>query len=509
MVSAGLTLAAVAQRLQDAGLLLGVQGPQDIALAGVSQNSLEVSPGDLFLAWKGVDYDGHDYVVPAVEGGAVAAVVEEFLPELAASQIQVSNGRLAGALAADAAFGSPWADLFLAGVTGTNGKSTVAVLSRHLLGMKGSARAAGTLGLMDETGEVRSGTEGLTTPGPVQIAQWLREMVDGGGSHFALEASSHALAQYRLDGVRFDAAVFTNLSRDHLDYHADLVEYRLAKGRLLKLLKSAGWAVVNKDEEAWRVLPTPSDRTVLFGLEDGPGNFAEWASHHGPQLLASNLELLPNGSRFILRVGQETAPVDLPLLGLFNIENALAAAGVAWVAGMTLTEIAQGLSSAPQVPGRMQRIADDPVSVLIDFAHTPDALERVLKTLRPLIEGRLIVLFGAGGDRDKGKRPRMGDVVSRLADLSFVTSDNPRTEDPEVIIDDVVAGMGEEASYQRFVDRREAIVAAVRETRPGDLLILAGKGHETYQVLGLEKLPFNEAAIVRELLGHPAGGVGE
>ena len=500
MVSAGLPLERVAQRLREARILLAVQGSQDVSITGVSQDSRQVSPGDLFLAWKGVDHDAHDYVAPAMEAGAVAAVVEHFLPELAVSQLQVRNGRLAGALAADSVLGSPWTDLFLTGVTGTNGKTTVAVLARHLLEQKGPARALGTLGLVEERGTVRAGTEGLTTPGPVQISTWLRELADEGVSHIVLEASSHALAQYRLDGIRLDAAVFTNLSRDHLDYHADLDDYRSAKARILELLKPAGWAVVNGDDEAWEGLSTPPDRTLFFGIEGGPGGLTNHSLPDRPQLLASDPELLPEGSRFRLHTGQESAVVNLPLLGRFNVENALAAAGVAWVAGMTVTAIAQGLSSASQIPGRLERIAEGPVSVIIDFAHTSDALERVLRSLRPLVGGRLLVLFGAGGDRDRGKRSRMGEVVSRLADLSFVTSDNPRTEDPDLIIDDVVAGMGE-APYQRFADRREAIAAALAEARPGDLLLLAGKGHESYQVVGRERRPFNEGAIVRELLG--------
>jgi len=504
MVSPGLPLEAVAQRLRDARLLLATQGPQDVTVTGVSQDSRQVSHGDLFLAWKGVDHDAHDYAAPAVEAGAVAAVVEHCLPYLNASQLQVSNGRLAGALAADSVLSSPWTDLFLAGITGTNGKTTVAVLVRHLLGMRGPARAIGTLGLVEDSGTVRSGTEGLTTPGPVQISKWLREMADEGISHVALEASSHALAQYRLDGTRLDAAVFTNLSQDHLDYHTDMDEYRSAKGRILDLLKPAGWAVVNRDEDAWEALSTARDRTLCFGIEGGPGGLTLQAQHDRRQLLASGLELLPDGSRFRLHADQETAGVELPLLGRFNVENALAAAGVALAAGMSLAEIAQGLSSAPQITGRLERIATEPVAVVIDFAHTSDALERVLITLRPLVKGRLLVLFGAGGDRDKGKRPRMGDVVARLADLSFVTSDNPRTEDPEVIIDEVVAGMGE-ALYQRFSDRREAIAEALAEAGPGDLLLLAGKGHETYQVVGQERLPFDESSIVRELLATGAG----
>jgi UDP-N-acetylmuramoyl-L-alanyl-D-glutamate--2,6-diaminopimelate ligase len=197
--------------------------------------------------------------------------------------------------------------------------------------------------------------------------------------------------------------------------------------------------------------------------------------------------------------GEEEAPVSLPLLGRFNVENALTAAGLAWVGGMSIPEIARGLSEAPQVPGRLEVVVSDPFTVLLDFAHTPDALERVLQTLKPLVKGRLLVLFGAGGDRDRGKRPRMGEVVARLADLAFVTSDNPRTEDPDRIIDEVVEGM-KGAALRRVTDRREAIAEALKEARPGDLLLLAGKGHESYQVVGREKRPFDEAGIVRGIL---------
>jgi UDP-N-acetylmuramoyl-L-alanyl-D-glutamate--2,6-diaminopimelate ligase len=324
-------------------------------------------------------------------------------------------------------------------------------------------------------------------------------MVEDGVEGVAMEASSHALEQYRLDGTQMDVAVFTNLTQDHLDYHDDLEEYLQAKARLLGLLKPGGWAVVNQDDPAWAGLPTPPDRTIRFSVDSGtPGQKVE-RSGRGSDLQATGLELMSDGSRFLLRAEGEEVQVHLPLLGGFNVENALAAAGAARAAGSGVAEIAEGLSSAPQVPGRLERITQDPVAVLIDYAHTPAALENVLATLRPLVRGRLIVLFGAGGDRDRGKRPLMGRAAARLADLSFVTSDNPRTEDPEVIIEDVIQGMGE-APFRRFVDRRQAIGAALEEARTGDLVLLAGKGHEDYQVIGLEKLPFDESRIVHDFL---------
>lgn len=480
-------LESVVRRLRDAQILLGTRGPLDISVTGVSQDSRAVVPGDLFLAWEGIDHDAHDYLPQAVAAGAVAAVVERTAPELDATQLQVRDGRLGGALAADTVMGSPWQSLFLGGVTGTNGKTTTTVLARHLLQTRDNAVAIGTLGLVEATGRVRPGTEGLTTPGPVQIAGWTREMADLGMKALVLEASSHALAQYRLDGLRFDVVVFTNLGHDHLDYHENLEEYRGAKARLLELLKPRGWAVVFKDERAWATVPFPRGQTLTVGIDSAA------------DIRALDVELHAAGSRFRLVGGEEEASVSLPLLGRFNVENALTAAGLAWVGGMSIPEIARGLSEAPQVPGRLEVVVSDPFTVLLDFAHTPDALERVLQTLKPLVEGRLLVLFGAGGDRDRGKRPRMGEVVARLADLAFVTSDNPRTEDPDRIIDEVVEGM-EGAALRRVTDRREAIAEALKEARPGDLLLLAGKGHESYQVVGREKRPFDEAGIVRGIL---------
>jgi UDP-N-acetylmuramoyl-L-alanyl-D-glutamate--2,6-diaminopimelate ligase len=519
MGSLGLPLGAVARRLREAGVLLTLSGSQDLTVEGVSQDSRKVAPGDLFLAWKGSEHDGHSFLPQAAEAGAVAAVVERLVPEVSVPQLQVRDGRLGAALAADAVFGSPWTGLFTAGITGTNGKTTTGVLARHLLQQKGPARALGTLGLVEESGAVRPGTEGLTTPGPVEISAWLRAMADDGVRNAVLEVSSHALDQRRVDGVGLDAAVFTNLGRDHLDYHPDLESYRLAKARMLDLLKPSGWGVVNRDEPAWNGLPFPDGRTLSFGIAgepvagggpEPPGQGRPAREHGagegaGPSLVAREVALHASGSRFRLEVGGEEGEIHLPLLGRFNVENALAAAGVAWVAGLGLEEVARGLSSAPQVPGRLERVVDAPFPVVIDFAHTPDALETVLTTLRPLVVGRLLVLFGAGGDRDRGKRPRMGAVVDRLADLAFVTSDNPRTEDPEAIVDDILRGMGN-ASFRRIPDRREAMAAALREARPGDLVLLAGKGHESHQTVGRERRPFVERAIVMELLSGGEGG---
>jgi UDP-N-acetylmuramoyl-L-alanyl-D-glutamate--2,6-diaminopimelate ligase len=490
------SLQAVAERLQGEGLLLEALDLGDVSVTGVSQDSREVLPGDLFLCWKGLEHDAHEFIKEAANAGAAAAVVETLNHRVGIPQLCVADGRKGAALASDEVLGSPWKRLFLGGVTGTNGKTTTCVLARHLLTTRGPARTVGTLGLVEEGGEVVPGTEGLTTPGPVQTTRWLSDMVEDGVWASLVEASSHALAQYRLEGLRFDAAVFTNLGRDHLDYHIDLDEYRAEKVRLLELLKPKGWAVVNGTDEAWTNLPTPPGRTLTYGISDEV------------DLSAEDVVLLSHGSEFLLRLGGEKENVDLPLLGAFNVENALAAAGIAIAAGLSLSETAGALGGASPATGRLEVVVREPFTVLIDFAHTPDALSRVLWTLRPLVSGRLVVVFGAGGDRDPGKRPEMGRVVSEGADLAFVTSDNPRTEDPDAIIQQIVSGMSGMSglNFSKITDRREAIRTALETARPGDLVLLAGKGHETYQTIGQRKIPFDEREIVADLMGRVGKG---
>ncbi len=492
MASASLSLASVLNLLRENDLLTELHGPVAGVVDGVSQDSRDLAAGDLFLAWGGTDYDAHDFLAEATHNGAVAAVVERFVPDAPIPQLEVNDGRRAAAIVADAFHGSPWQSLFTAGITGTNGKTTTAVLAAHLLGRREPAAAIGTLGLVDPDGRVRPGTEGLTTPGPVQLSGWLRELVAEGVRSVALEASSHALAQARLDGTRFDVAVFTNLSRDHLDYHKGQADYLRAKSRLLELLKPNATVVVNADDPAWQDLPGNGEDHLTFALRTDA------------DLQATDTRLEATGSRFTLEWGAQKVRVKSPLLGGFNVENSLAAAAVALSAGISLQEVATGLGNVPPIDGRLEPVVGEPVPVIIDFAHTPDALRRVLETLRPLVQGRVIVVFGAGGDRDREKRPAMGLIVAELADLALVTSDNPRTEDPESIIDDIMAGMGE-AHFERIPDRREAIGRALEMAEPDDVVILAGKGHERYQQVGSERLPFDEREVVREYLAAGQG----
>jgi UDP-N-acetylmuramoyl-L-alanyl-D-glutamate--2,6-diaminopimelate ligase len=406
-------------------------------------------------------------------------------------EIAVRDGRRAAIVLGQAWYGHPGRRLTLLGVTGTNGKTTTTGLIRHLFNAAGSAASIGTLGAFDGRGEAVDSTAGsLTTPGPIDLQATLADLLARGTTHVAMEASSHSLDQGRLDGLSFAAAVFTNLTRDHLDYHGTIEAYLAAKLKLTTLLSLEGVEVVNLDDGAWRAMPARA-RRVTFGL------------HPAADVRATGVTLDASGSRFRLEGRFGSAEASLPLLGDFNVSNALAAVACALGLRRPLGEVVGRLAASPQVPGRMERIADVPCIVLRDYAHTPDALERALATLRPLTRGRLIVVFGCGGDRDRGKRPIMGRIAVGGADLAIATSDNPRTEDPGAIIDDIEQGMGG-VPHLRIVDRLAAIRAGLEQARPDDTLLLAGKGHETYQVVGTEKLPFDERAIVRAATGGSA-----
>jgi UDP-N-acetylmuramoyl-L-alanyl-D-glutamate--2,6-diaminopimelate ligase len=487
-------LGEVVARLRAADLVVAAPA-SDPVLRGIISDSRQVAAGDLFCAWQGTSVDSHTFLSVAEGAGAVAALVERPIEGGELAQVVVRDGRSAAAIASSFLYGDPAESLVLAGVTGTNGKTTTVWLLRHLLGGRYRAASLGTLGLVGPDSGWAPGGESLTTPGPVELAALLRGLVDGGVGAVAMEVSSHALEQARVQGIHFDAAVFTNLTRDHLDYHGTMEAYLAAKRSLVDHIRPGGVAVLNRADPAWAGLGEAAPRALEFALTPPADLWVE------------ELVFGPFGARFRLDTREEGAvPVELPLLGAFNVQNALGAAAAALSLGVPLTEVAERLASTPQVPGRLEKIAHSPCPVLRDYAHTPDALERVLAAVRPLVAGRLIVVFGAGGDRDPGKRPLMGSVAERLADLAIVTSDNPRQEDPEAIVSQIVAGMSE-GGYRRVVNRRDAIALALAEATAGDLVVLAGKGHETYQIVGSEKHHFDELEIVRELLGEKTSEV--
>jgi UDP-N-acetylmuramoyl-L-alanyl-D-glutamate--2,6-diaminopimelate ligase len=479
-------LSQLAARLRGEQLLLGVVG-DDVRLDGIADDSRTVGNGDLFCAWSGTASDGHAYADAAAGLGAAACLVEREVGGVAIPQLVTRDGRRAAAVAASAFFGDPQDSMRLAGVTGTNGKTTSVWILRHMLSQKAPTASLGTLGTILEDGSTLPGSEALTTPGPVALARTFRLLVDRGVRMVAMEVSSHALDQGRVHSLRFDAALFTNLSRDHLDYHGTIETYLGAKRSLATLLRPDGCAVINADDAAWRGLEADVPRALTFAV-DGVADVS-----------AASVRFSAAGVLFELRTPDDSAVAHVPLLGAFNVHNALGAAATCLALGFTLQETVAALSSVPQVPGRLERIADSPCAVLRDYAHTPDALESVLAALRPMTRGRIITVFGAGGDRDRGKRPLMGDIAERLADVAIVTSDNPRTEAPDAIIDEIVAGMTP-GRYERITDRRDAIAYALDIAAREDIVLLAGKGHETYQIIGTDKQSFDERAVVGELV---------
>lgn len=505
--------------LRRASLLVGEPPELPHLITGVSDDSRTVVPGGVFFAIRGHDANGRDYIDGAVRRGACAVVVEPSdLPHgnvattAEVPVVCVSDSRAAAAVVAAEFYGQPAFALRLVGVTGTNGKSTTVHMVRALLCDTGMPAASiGTLGVLTgRDGTPIPGGQGLTTPGPVEMQRVLRELLGRGTVAVAMEVSSHALAQQRVAGIAFDVAVYTSFSRDHLDYHGSMESYFEAKARLLAFLKPNGVAVINAQEPAWANLPR-ARRVVGFSArssESTPTTLRPDAS-----IESDEIRFDAQGSRFTLRARNgadkaREAAARLPLLGDFNILNATGAIGAAWSLGQPLEALAVALATLPQVPGRLERLHAHP-TVLRDYAHTPDALDRALRAVRPFARSatgqpaRVHVVFGCGGDRDRGKRPEMGAIAERLADVVVLTSDNPRTEDPERILDDIEAGMTSatrQPPHARIEDRRAAIAHALSTADPSDVILLAGKGHETYQIRGTEKRPFDEAVIVAELV---------
>jgi len=474
-----------------------VAGPGDALVKGVACDSRKVEPGSVFVAVPGHAVDGHEFVAEALRRGAAAVVVQEgresALPARprAACFTATDARRVAGALARSYR-ANPDLDLSLVAVTGTNGKTTVSHLVRSLLDTAG--RPCGLLGtLRYETGR-RSLTAPLTTPDPCAFYGFLEEMRDAGLNACAFEASSHALDQERLGPVEVDVAAFTNLTREHLDYHGTMEGYLAAKLRLLDHLvgekrdKERGAAVVFHDDPRLASVDWP-EHTLKVGTSE-----------------ACELRLLQahtgrEGSRLRVRWQGREVELRTRLLGAFNVENALVALGCAAALGLSDEDLAEGLAQAEPVPGRMEPLpVEGGPLVLIDYAHTPDGLEKSLATCRQLTSARLHLVFGCGGDRDRGKRPLMAQVAARGADRIYLTLDNPRTEDPARIFADVEAGMEAaraEGRARTIADRAEAVGEALAQAGPDDLVLIAGKGHETYQILGTEKVHWDDREAVR------------
>jgi UDP-N-acetylmuramoyl-L-alanyl-D-glutamate--2,6-diaminopimelate ligase len=462
--------------------LLGA-GPDDVEITGLAYDNRAVAPGTLFFCVPGFTRDGHDFAPDAVARGAAALVVARPLG-LGVPEVLVDDVRAAMARAAAAFHGDPTAELPVIGVTGTSGKTTTTFLIRHLL--DALACPCGLLGTVTSVvaGEERPMVR--TTPEAIDLQGIFRAMLDGGDCACAMEVSSHALELRRVDGIHFAVAAFTNLSQDHLDFHPSMEAYFLAKRRLFEEF-DVGTAIVCVDDDWGRRLADSRPDAVTVAVEGE----ADWS--------ATGLRVTAAGTAFTVR-GRELV---LPLPGRFNVANALIALAAGSALGYPLDEMADALGSVGPVPGRVQAVDEGQgFAVLVDYSHKPGALENVLMAARDLAEGRVIAVFGAGGDRDRGKRPLMGEVAARLADVVIVTSDNPRSEDPEAIIDEILAGVPPGAgNVERRTDRRAAIERAVGAAEPGDVVVIAGKGHERGQEFaGGRKEPFDDVVVAREAL---------
>ncbi len=479
-----------------------------------------VEEGDVFVAVKGTALDGHDFIDQAISNGARyivcqgragiaqpnrdARVPSRHFSRLGSPEvITVEDSAAAAGLLAQAAFAQPASRLVNLAVTGTNGKTTVAFLVRA--GFQAAGEKCGLMGTVvyDSGGE--SCEANLTTPDCLTIAAQQSRMVNAGAKYMIMEASSHALEQNRLAGIDFAAAAFTNLTGDHLDYHRTKENYLDAKAKLFERLGSKATAVLNKQSpEAQTIAERTSAKILWFAIDESADITAR----------AESMDIA--GTSFVIDYAGQREKVQTPLLGRHNVANHLAAAGLCIAAGLKLEPVAAGLSALSIIPGRLERInrvpsrrfsrlgshPDGDFAVLVDYAHTDDALLNVLSTLRPLCENRLIVVFGCGGDRDRTKRPRMARAAERFADMIIVTSDNPRTEDPDDIIAEIITGFEKRAAPAVTIepDRRIAIETAIASAKPGDIVLIAGKGHETYQIVGAEKLPFSDKDVALKFL---------
>ena len=468
--------------------LLGGFADEDVEISGISYDTRTIQPGELFVALTGYKTDGHRFLREAVEKGA-AAVICHKAPEEPGPWLIAADTRAALAAVSANWFGRPADELTVIGVTGTNGKTTTTYLLKAMLeGVLGAK-----VGLMG-TNQNMIGEEVIpahrTTPESWEVQKLLRDMADSGCTHVVMEVSSHALALHRVDGISFQAGIFTNLTRDHLDFHGTMEEYRRVKGLMFR---QTGTAVLNLDDEAGRYYASIVTCPALTYSEN----------KDQADVTAKNIRLFPDRVEFEALTTGAIARVRLPIPGGFTIYNALGVIACGLALKLPLPQVCASLAEAKGVKGRIEVVpTPTDYAVIIDYAHTPDALENILTTVRDFTPGRVICLFGCGGDRDRSKRPVMGAIAAELADLVVLTSDNPRTEDPEAILADIQAGMeGSDTPCMVVPHRREAIRRALDEAKSGDTVVLAGKGHETYQEIGTRRRHLDEREEVAAYFG--------
>lgn len=467
--------------------IIEMNADAELEISGVSYDSRKTEKGDMFVAIRGFEADGHKFIPKAVENGAAVILCEE-KPSCDIPYVLVSDSRYGLAIVSRDFFGDPASEMTMIGITGTSGKTSSSYLIKHMLESKLDAKVGliGTNGNM--IGDELLHTE-HTTPESYELHKLFRHMADSGCTHVVMEVSSHSLTLERVAGIHFDVALYTNLSQDHLDFHGTMEEYAAAKRKLFSMCSLGCFNL----DDAWAdfMRDGASCRTMTFSTEKNEAD-----------LVAKDIRLTADGVRFASVSGDEISITKLGIPGMFSVYNALGTMSVGLALGLSLADCSDAMSSAKGVKGRLEIVPTGrDFSVVIDYSHKPDALEKVLKTLKPVTRGRLIALFGCGGDRDKLKRPIMGCIAADNADLVVVTSDNPRTEDPDEIIREIVAGMKDKRTPTKVIcDRREAIAWAIDNAAPGDVLLLAGKGHEDYQVVGHEKHHMDEREIVSDCL---------
>ena len=467
--------------------IIEMNADAELEISGVSYDSRKTEKGDMFVAIRGFEADGHKFIPKAVENGAAVILCEE-KPACDIPYVLVSDSRYGLAIVSRDFFGNPAAEMKMIGITGTSGKTSSSYLIKHLLESKLDAK----VGLIGTNGNL-IGDEFLhtehTTPESYELHKLFRHMADSGCTHVVMEVSSHSLTLERVAGIHFDVALYTNLSQDHLDFHGTMEEYAAAKRKLFSMCSLGCFNL----DDAWAdfMRDGASCRTLTFSAEKNEAD-----------LVAKDIRLTADGVRFASVSGDGISMTKLGIPGMFSVYNALGTMAVGLALGLSLADCSDAMSSAKGVKGRLEIVPTGrDFSVVIDYSHKPDALEKVLKTLKPVTRGRLIALFGCGGDRDKLKRPIMGRIAADNADLVVVTSDNPRTEDPDEIIREIVAGMKDKRTPTKVIcDRREAIAWAIDNAASGDVLLLAGKGHEDYQVVGHEKHHMDEREIVADCL---------
>jgi UDP-N-acetylmuramoyl-L-alanyl-D-glutamate--2,6-diaminopimelate ligase len=472
----------------------------DIDIGDISYHSHRTQEGDLFVALRGAKTDGHHFIAESIQRGAGAIMVEQMPPQpLDVPVVSVTDTRKALAQISAELFSHPSSEIQLVGITGTNGKTTTSYLVESIL--KAAGRTVGVIGTVNYRLRGKERPAPTTTPQSYDLQRLLREMITEGVKDVVMEVSSHALDQERVRGCHFDVGVFTNLSPEHLDYHEDMERYFAAKKRFFQEI------LIETEKEPWTIINLDDPLLRNFYTELTPLRAMTYGLGHG-EVRASRREISLQGIRATLNTPAGPMEIQTPLVGEYNLYNIMAATAVGISLGIGREVIEQGIANLSVVPGRMERVGAGNPWVFVDYAHTPDALEKTIRAVKRLTKGSLFVVFGCGGDRDKSKRAPMGRIGAQWSDLAIITSDNPRTEDPLKIIEEIEKGAREilPHRYRVIPDRREAIKEAIALAGPQDIVLITGKGHEDYQIVGEERLPFDDRAEARKALAQRGGG---